>query len=314
MKSTKGEKILVTGGAGFIGSHVTELLCDYGYRVIVVDDLRFGYEKFIDKRAEFFKIALEDSGSIEKILEGVDAVMHLAASSIISFSYVRPLEYFENNLINGIKLLEAMKKRGVKKIIYSSTSSVYGQPKRSPVKEENPKNPLNIYASSKLAFEDVLISYYHAFGIESVSLRYYNVYGPRDVQKAGTRVVPMWIKAILNNKPIPWYWQGRQIRDYVYVKDVAQAHLDVLPLNGVHCFNVGSGKGILMSDVLETLGKIVGKKLKTLDLGERKGDTMKSFADISKIKTTVGWIPKVALEEGLRETFEYYKNKKHEDD
>ena len=121
MKNTQDKKILVTGGAGFIGSHVTKLLCDYGYTVTVVDDLRFGYKEFVDKRANFLQTSIEDSNTIEKALVGVEAVMHLAASSIISFSYLRPLEYFENNLVNGIKLLEVMRKRGVKKIIYSST-------------------------------------------------------------------------------------------------------------------------------------------------------------------------------------------------
>lgn len=310
MKNIQEKKILVTGGAGFIGSHVTELLCDYGYTVIVVDDLRFGYKEFIDKRASFLQISLEDSKAIEKALVGVDVVMHLAASSIISFSYVRPLEYFENNLINGIKLLEAMRKRGVKKIIYSSTSSVYGEPKNTPIKEDASTNPLNAYAASKLAFEQALISYYHSFGIESVLLRYYNAYGPRDEQKPRTRAVPMWTEAILDNKPVPWHWQGRQVRDYIYVKDVAQAHLDVLNLKGIHCFNIGSGQAVYMRDVLKTLEKIVGRELKTRDMGERKGDPMESFADISKIKKAVGWEPRVTLEEGLRETLKYYKNKK----
>lgn len=303
-------KILVTGGAGFIGSHVTELLCDYGYTVTVVDDLRFGYKEFVDKRAKFLRIPLEDSKTIEEALVGVDIVMHLAASSIISFSYVRPLQYFENNLINGIKLLEAMRKKEVKKIIYSSTSSVYGEPKKTPIKEDAPTNPLNAYAASKLAFEQALISYYHSFGIESVSLRYYNAYGPRDEQKPRTRAIPMWIEAILGNKPVPWHWQGRQIRDYIYVKDVAQAHLDVLDLKGIYCFNIGSGQGVYMRDVLKTLEKIVGRKLKTCDMGERKGDPMESFADIAKIKKIVGWKPRMSLEEGLGKTFKYYKSQR----
>jgi len=310
MKNRQGRNILVTGGAGFIGSHITELLCDKGYTVIVVDDLRFGYESFVDKRAKFFRIAIQDSEAIEKILEGVDVVMHLAASSIISFSYMRPLEYFENNLVNGIKLLEAMRKRRVKKIIYSSTSSVYGEPKKTPIKEDAPENPFSPYAASKLAFEQALISYYYSFGIESVSLRYYNAYGPRDEQKPRTRAVPMWIEAILDNKPIPWYWQGRQVRDYVYVKDIAQAHIDVLNLKGIYCFNIGSGQGVYMRDVLKTLEKIVGGELKTRDMGKRKGDPMKSFADIAKIKKIVGWEPRVSLEEGLKKTFEYYKSQR----
>ncbi len=300
-------KILVTGGAGFIGSNVTELLCDQKYNVIVLDDLRFGYKKFVDKRSKFFQISLDDKKALKKALDGVDVVMHLAASSIIEFSYKDPLGYFENNVTNGIKLLEAMREKGVKKIIYSSTSSVYGQPKKNPIKETTPTNPLNAYAASKLAFEQALNAYYHAYGIESVTLRYYNAYGPRDEQMPKTRAIPMWIEAILQKKPVPWYWQGRQTRDYVYVEDIARAHLAVLHLAGIHCFNIGSGKGVLMKNVLRTLEKIVGRHLVTVDMGDRKGDPMKSYADISKIKKAVDWTPKITLEEGLRMTYAYYK-------
>lgn len=302
------KKILVTGGAGFIGSHVTELLCDRGYSVTVVDDLRFGYKKFVDRRALLRKHSIGDSKAMEEILEGIDVVMHLAASSIISASYQKPLEYFENNFINGVTLLEAMRKTGVTNIIYSSTSSVYGEPTKTPVSEDMPTNPLHPYAASKLAFEHALQAYYYSFGTESVSLRYYNAYGPRDEQKPATRAIPMWIDAVLRSKPVPWYWQGQQIRDYVYVKDIAQAHLDVLGLKGIHCFNIGSGKGVLMKDVFKTLEKIVGRKLKTKDMGKRLGDPMISFADISKIRSAVGWVPKVSLEEGLTKTFAYYKS------
>ena len=300
------KKILVTGGAGFIGSHVTELLCDRGYAVRVVDDLRFGYKKFVDRRAAFFHNAIEDSKAMMKALDGVDVVVHLAASSIISVSYQRPLEYFKNNLIHGIKLLEAMRKSEVKKIIFSSTSSVYGEPRKTPITEEDPTHPLHAYAASKLAFEGALHAYYSAFGIESVTLRYYNAYGPRDDQRPKTRAIPMWIEAILRNQPVPWYWQGKQARDYVYVTDIAQAHLDVLRLKGIHCFNVGSGRPVVMKHVLGILEHIVGKRLKTKDMGERKGDPMKSYADITKIKRVVGWTPKISLEEGLKLTFDYY--------
>lgn len=306
----KRKKILVTGGAGFIGSHVVELLCNRGYQVIVVDDLRFGYEAFIDKRAKFLKFSLSNLTLLKKALNGVDVVMHLAGSSIIEFSYSNPLEYFENNLMNSINLVEAMREARVNKIIYSSTSSVYGQPKKNPIKETMTTNPLNAYSSSKLAFEQALNSYFYSYGLESVTLRYYNAYGPRDEQRPRTRAVPMWIEAILDKKPIPWYWQGRQIRDYVYVGDIAKAHVAVLNLPGINCFNIGSGKGVLMKDVLHALEKIVGKKFETIDMGERKGDPMKSFADISKIKKTVGWSPKVSLEQGLRQTLEYYKKQR----
>lgn len=300
-------KIVVTGGAGFIGSHVTQLLCDNGYDVRVIDDLSFGYKSFVDKRAKLYTFSLADISKYERVLDGVSVVMHLAASSIISTSFEHPLAYFENNVTNSVKLLESMRRKNVKKIIFSSSSSVYGQPKRTPIRESDPTHPLTIYGSSKLAFETILESYWHAFGIESVSLRYYNAYGPHDDQKPRTRAIPMWIEAILKGEQIPWYWQGRQRRDYVYVTDIARAHMAVMNCAGYNIFNVGSGKGILMKDVLRTLEKIAGKKFETKDLGERKGDPMKSYAHILKIKQAVGWEPKMTLEEGLRETFAYYK-------
>lgn len=303
----KNARILVTGGAGFIGSHITEMLCDKGHRVTVLDDLSFGFERFVDKRSKFIEGSLSDEKLLLDILKNIDIVIHLAASSIISLSFENPNLYFENNLLNGINLLEAMQKTGVKRIINSSTTAVYGDQKSMPIKEDAPKNPLSPYGSSKLAFEQSLICYYNSFGIDSVSLRYFNVYGPRDEQHPQTRAVPMWIRAILENKPIPWYWQGKQIRDYVYVRDIAKAHIDVLSLKGAQIFNIGSGKKIVMKDILRILEKIAGRKLHTLDMGERKGDPMEAYADISKIKKAVDWEPEIELEAGLRETFSYYK-------
>lgn len=303
------KKIVVTGGAGFIGSHLVELLINKNFSVRIIDDLRFGHKKFIDKRAEFFRVSLANLKKVEKIIAGADAVMHLAASSIIKGSYENPSEYFENNLINGIKLLDAMRRKSIKKIIFSSTSSVYGEPVKTPVSEEDPTHPLNAYAASKLSFEHALVSYYHSFGIQSVTLRYYNVYGPRDEQKPLSRAIPTWVDAILQNKSVPWYWQGKQIRDYVYVTDIAQAHLDVLKLKGLHCFNVGSGKGVYMREVLWALESVIGHKVHTKDLGERKGDPMKSYADITRIQKSIGWSPTVSLLEGLKRTYEYYKYK-----
>lgn len=299
-------KILITGGAGFIGSNVTELFCDKGFDVTVLDDLSFGYKSFVDKRAKFIEGSISDANLLKKALTGIDAVVHLAASSIIQFSFTNPVGYYENNVLNGIKLLEAMKKKGVKKIIFSSTAAVYGEPKNVPVKESDEKDPMTIYGSSKLAFERLLYVYYKNYGIDSVSLRFYNAYGPRDNQKPATRAIPMWIDDILHRRVVEWYWQGSQLRDYVYVEDIALAIIDVLKLKGCNIFNIGSGNGILMKDVLKILEEIVGKKMKTKDLGPRKGDPMKLVADISKIEKEVGWKPKTSLREGLEKTLAYY--------
>lgn len=302
------KKILVTGGAGFIGSHVTKILCDLNYSVVVVDDLSFGYKKFVDKRARFINGSIAKRSLIEKALEGVDVVVHLAASSVIKFSYTKPVEYYENNILNGIVLLEAMRKKYVKKIIFSSSASVYGVNDSIPIREDAQKNPITLYGSSKLAFEEILYAYYISFGINSVSLRYFNAYGPRDEQKPITRAVPKWIKAVLKNENITLYWKGEQLRDYVYVTDIAKVHIAVLNSCGYQIYNIGSGHGVWMSDIVRLLKEISGKKLNVVDAGERRGDPPRLVADIKKIKGEIGWKPTVSLKEGLKKTYEYYES------
>lgn len=301
------KKVLVTGGAGFIGSHVTELLCNQGYFVIVIDDLSFGYRKFIDNRASFIKGSIGDMVLMSKVLKGVDTVVHLAASSIIKYSYEHPFDYYQNNLVHGITLLEAMRKNKVRKIINSSTAAVYGFSKKQPITESFPKDPVSIYGSSKLAFEQALKTYHHAFGIENVSLRYFNVYGPRDQQRPVTRAIPTWIHAILHNIPLPVYWEGNQLRDYIYVEDVAKAHAAVINTSGSRIYNIGSGSGILMKGILKILAHIVKRKLTIEDMKKRRGDPMKLVADTTAIRNEIGWKPEVSLEEGLLKTFRYYE-------
>lgn len=299
--------ILVTGGAGFIGSNTVKLLCNNGHLVRVIDDLSFGFEKFVDKRAKFYKASIADEKILEEAMVGVDVVMHFAGSSIIKFSLEDPLSYMENNIINGVKLLECMKKLNVKKIIFSSSASVYGELEKTPVKEDDPKKPIQPYGASKLAFESILNAYYHSFGIESVSLRYFNAYGPCDEQIPATRAVPMWIREILNDEPVKIYWNGSQLRDYVFVRDIAKAHESVMDISGCNIFNIGSGTGVVMMDILKEIISITGKTPKIIDQGERLGDPMKLVSDISAIRKVVSWKPEVSLHEGLVETIEYYK-------
>ncbi|MES2437242.1 MAG: NAD-dependent epimerase/dehydratase family protein [Patescibacteria group bacterium] len=301
--------ILVTGGAGFIGSNTVNLLCDQGHAVRVIDDLSFGYEEFLDPRATFFKGSLANNDVLDKALSGVDVVMHFAASSIIKFSIDNPLTYIENNIVNSTKLLEGMRRNNVKKIVFSSSASVYGEPLEIPITESHQKKPLQPYGASKMAFEDILSGYHHSFGIESVSLRFFNVYGPRDEQQPATRAVPLWIKAILRNEPVGVYWNGDQLRDYIFVRDVAQAHSDVMNLPGCNAFNIGSGSGIIMRDLLEEIVKLTGSTSEIKDLGERLGDPAKLVADTSAIHKAVGWKPKVSLTEGLQEAIAFYKSR-----
>ncbi len=303
--------IVVTGGAGFIGSNTVELLCGQGFKVRVIDDLSFGYRDFVDPRAEFVEGSIGEYEKVLKLLRGADAVIHFAASSIIKFSIENPKLYVENNVMNGTVLLQAMREADVKKIIFSSSAAVYGEPEHTPTKENDSKHPMQPYGATKLAFEALLSAYYNSYGIESVSLRYFNAYGPRDEQKPATRAVPMWIREILSGETVKTYWKGSQRRDYVFVKDIAEAHIDVLNLSGCHVFNIGSGTGVLMKDVLGEIISIVGAKPKVEDQGERQGDPQVLVADISAIRKVVGWQPKWNLHDGLVETVAYYKKRLH---
>lgn len=302
------EKIVITGGAGFIGSHVVQLFCDTGYDVYVIDDLSFGFEKFIDPRSHFVKARIQDEKILDKVLPGSSAVIHLAASSIIKLSFDSPSEYFENNIIGGVKLLESMRKNGIKKIIFSSSAAVYGEPKKIPISENDEKHPSNPYGASKLAFEHILEAYYRSFGLESVSLRYFNVYGPRDEQIPQTRAIPIWIKSILLGKPVPLYWEGKQKRDYIYVSDAAEAHLKAIELSGIHFINIGSGCTVVMKDLLKLLEELTEKRVLVKKMGERFGDPQLLVTDIDLAKRLLKWKPKVSLEDGLKKTIKYYKD------
>lgn len=304
-------RALVTGGAGFIGSTLVKKLCDEGHEVVVIDDLSSSGRSKIDPRAKLVKGDICNRKLIEKLLDKKDVVFHLAALGIIKISLEKPEEAFRNNLTNGVILLEAMRKKGVNKIIYSSSSSCYGEPKRNPVREDDSKEPINPYGASKFTFESALSSYAHSFGINSVALRYFNVYGPGDEQKPVTRAVPSWIQWALTGDRIWIYWGGQQIKDYIFVDDVARANILAAKskLKGFHAYNVGSGVGRKMLDIALTIKKLIGKDLKIINRGKRAGDPSVLIADISKIKKELGWKPTVSLEAGLKKTIEYYKER-----
>jgi len=301
-------KVLITGGAGFIGNHTTNLFLDAGHQVTVYDDLSKGYKEYVDKRAIFVKKPLENLKALQKAMKGHDGVIHFAAESIIKDSIQNPRKTLGRNFNNALNVLEAMRLTGIKKIVASSSAAVYGETGHKFIEEDVIKEPLQPYGASKLAVEAMFSAYHHAFGMDCTSLRYFNVYGPRDDQLPVTRAVPNWIKAILLDKKIQLYWQGKQARDYIYVKDVAAAHLLAFEkCSGLRYYNIGSGKANTMLDILEAVFKATGKKVPIEDLGERPGDPHRLISDISKIKKELGWKPKVNLDEGMQETVAFYK-------
>lgn len=303
-------KTLVTGGAGFIGSNLTKLLCDQGYEVTVIDDLSSGFRRLVDGRAKFYKGSIADQKLLMKILPGTDVVFHLAGLSTMTYSMVNPGIYFQNNFMHGIYLLEAMRKTGVKKIIYASSAASYDGRKRTPIAEDDPIGPINPYGASKLSFEHALSAYYHSFGIDAIALRFFNVYGPNDDQIGSTRAIPQWLEAALFHRPVPYYWRGKQKRDYIFVEDIARANLLAAQKGkGFRVYNVGSRTGVWMIDILKNIEKILGYKLILKDMGERPGDPKYAVADTKRIRKELNWKPLTGLNEGLKKTVEYYKQR-----
>jgi UDP-glucose 4-epimerase len=300
-------RVVITGGAGFIGSRVARTLADEGHAVIVIDDLSFGRRSLLDPRCEFVEADIGDAVAIRPALDGADVVMHFAASSIIARSLTNPMEYVRNNVVAATTLLEVMREAGVRRMVFSSSAAVYGEPERVPVPEEAARRPLQMYGATKLAFEEILSAYVSSFGFDAVCLRYFNAYGPGDLQEPVTRAVPRWIRAALCGEALVTYWGGRQRRDYVYVDDIARAHVAVLGLTGFHAFNLGSGDGVIMADVAHTLERVLGTHLDLVDIGERPGDPSQLVADISRIQQVVGWQPTIGLEEGLTAAVAFYQ-------
>ena len=299
--------ILVTGGAGFIGSHVARLLLDGGYKVTILDNLTSSDKGSIDPKAKLIIGDITDPQKTQAALDNIDAVIHMAGLIIVPQSVKDPIKYCENNVIGTVSLLESMRKANVKRIIFSSSACVYGTPEKLPIKEDAPVHPDNPYGASKASIETYLQTYNALFGFDSIILRYFNPYGPGENHQPETHAIPNFIKATLAKKPIPLYWKGEQIRDFIYIEDLAQAHIDVLNLSGHQIFNVGTETGVKVKDVIDEIFKIVGYRVPIDDLGKRAGDVDANYASSEKLVKAVGWRANISLSEGLRSTINYYK-------
>ena len=302
-------KILVTGGAGFIGSHISKLLLDQNHQVTVVDNLSHGNKQSIDSRVNFHEVDLLDQTSLEKILPQHEAVLHMASLIEVGESVKKPIDFAENNIVGTVKLLEAMRKSGVKKIIFSSSACVYGTPQKNPITENDPlgiqENP---YGITKVAMEQFCILYHRLYNFDVTILRYFNPYGEGELHIPETHAIPNFIKAALAKQPVPLYWKGEQVRDFIYIDDLAQAH--ILPLNqiGLHIYNVGTETGVKVRDVVKKIFEIIGYEVPIDDKGQRKGDVPELVASAEKIKKELSWEPKVGLEEGLRKTINFFSS------
>lgn len=300
-------KILITGGAGFLGGHTARQLLDQGHEVILYDNLSKNDASHNDPRAEFVKGDISDQALLEKTLPGCDAVIHMASLIDVNESTREPLLYAQNNILGTISLLEAMRSVGVKKIIFSSSCVVYGAPKTLPLTEDSPVLAANPYGATKASIENFLNTYHFVHGFDVTLLRYFNPYGPDEHHEPETHAIPNFIKAGLEHRAIPLYWKGEQIRDFIFVEDLAAAHIAVLDLSGWNVFNVGTEKGAKIIDVVKTLSEIFGYELEIEDKGERPGDVPALYASSIKLHEATGWEAKVELKEGLRRTVEWFR-------
>lgn len=304
-------RVAVTGGAGFIGSYVCKLLLQENHQVTIIDNLSKSDKSQIIEGVDFIEADLLDQEKLEQILPGHDAVIHMASYIEVGESVKKPVEFVKNNVLGTAVLLEAMKNSNVKKIIFSSSACVYGKQDKMPITEDTPlERQDNPYGFTKVAMEQMCALYNTMYNFDVIVLRYFNPYGPGEQHNPETHAIPNFIKAILNKKPLPLYWKGEQIRDFIYIEDLASAHVLCLPLTGLQYFNVGSETGIKIIDIVEKLFDIVGYKVEIEDLGERKGDVPSLVASAEKIKDQLCWEAKTDFNEGLGKTVEFFSSLK----
>lgn len=298
-------RIFVTGGAGFIGSYIVRDLIKNNHTVTVFDNLSTGSKANVPRGVSLVVGDVRDKKLLKVILEGHDAVIHLAAQAIVPVSVRDPDTTYSINLEGGRNLLECMSNVGVDKLVYSSTTAVYGNPKKQPIAEDDPKVPVNPYGDSKLKLEKLCFEYHKKYGLSVTTFRYFNPFGPFESHDPETHAVPNFINAALQNKPIPLYWNGDQIRDFFYVEDLASMHVEALSFDGFSTYNLGSGEGISVRELAKKITNIAGSLSAFHNLGERDGDPPKLVADISKAKSELQWSP-TPIDEALMKTIEYF--------
>ncbi len=302
---------LVTGGAGFIGSHIVEELVKRRKKVKVLDNFSTGKRENIApfwKEIELIEGDIRDSRTVKKAVKGVDYILHQAALPSVPRSIADPITTNEVNVLGTLNILRAAKERGVKKVVYASSSSVYGDTPQLPKRESMQLSPLSPYALSKLAGEEYSKLFTSLYGLETVILRYFNVFGPRqDPASQYAAVIPKFVSSMLKGKRPTIYGDGEQSRDFTYVWNVVHANLLATSQTKEGVFNIASGKRITVNELVKNLNRIMNTDLEPLYTDPRPGDVRHSLADISQAEKTLGYRVEVDFEEGLRKTVEWFQ-------
>jgi len=302
-------RVLVTGGAGFIGSHIVDACVAAGHEVTVIDDLSTGHRKNVNPNAEFLPIDIR-SGKLDGLFRQAkfDVVSHQAARGNVRGSMEDPWVYADVNVWGGVNLLESCRRHGVRKIVYSSTGGcVYGELQYFPADEKHPIRPRDPYGASKAAFELYLPVYQINYGLNYTILRYPNVYGQRQDPFGEAGVVSIFTGQMLLGKPSTINGDGKQSRDYVHVTDVVAANMLALSGGDNEAFNLGWGKGTTVNQIFHAIKALTGYQLPEHHGPAKLGEVQRNDLDASKIRQALGWEPRVSLEEGMRQTVEYFR-------
>ncbi len=299
--------VLVTGGAGYVGSVVTEGLLKAGHRVIVIDNLQQGHRQALPAGTELIQAGISDAGALHSAFNrlSVDAVMHMAGETVVEYSTTDPRRYFANNVVGGLALLDAMVKHGVRRMVFSSSAAVYGEPRSTPIEEDHPKEPINSYGLSKLHFEQIMGWYGRAYGLRHVSFRYFNAAGATEERgedhSPETHLIPNVFKAALQGTPVSVFGtdyptpDGSCLRDYVHVADIAGAHILALgQIDDVKAaaYNLGNGEGYSVLEVVQAVGRVTGSPIKTELAARRAGDPAVLVASSARARAELGWAPR----------------------
>jgi UDP-glucose 4-epimerase len=304
--------VLVTGGAGFIGSTLAEALIGRGHRVTIIDNLTTGKRSNIPSQAEFCELDIA-SPEVDKVFEQgkFQTFFHLAAQMDVRKSVENPAFDAGTNILGGINLLQAAVRHKVKKVIFSSTGgAIYGEQEEFPATETHAANPVSPYGISKLAFEKYLFFYNFQHGLSYVSVRYANVYGPRQNSEGEAGVVAIFCKKLLKGEKAVIYGDGGQTRDFVYVDDVVKANLLAMNFDSSMAFNIGTGIETDINTIFEKIKKCSGSSQERINLAPKPGEQRRSCISNDKAKKFLGWEPSVRLEQGIEQTVAYFKSNK----
>ena len=303
-------KALVTGGAGFIGSHLVDRLIEDKYDVIIVDNLSTGRKENLNEKARFYEGSIL-SDEIHKIFfdQRPDIVFHLAAQIDVRSSVQDPMNDARNNILGSINILEAMQKSDTRKIIFSSTGgAIYGEQEKFPADETHPAQPVSPYGIAKLAIEHYLFYYNWVYNIQYVSLRYGNVYGPRQNPHGEAGVVAIFCQKMVSNSQPVINGDGKQTRDYVYVKDVVRSNILAVDYSTSDTFNIGTAIESDVNFIFRSLKHALGSTFAEIHGPPKKGEQLRSVLDIGKAKKILNWEPEIDFKRGLELTGEWFKD------